>query len=98
MKVQVKLLFVALSFFSGAGYAGMSDYGTYLSNVQINNLTYGYINQEIKKLSFSVLVLNEGVKYLLLIEYVRLMYMVTIRRGLIICWKQQGIIMLLVKM
>ncbi|KUS85371.1 hypothetical protein AWE77_10640 [Escherichia coli] len=61
-------------------------------------LLTGYINQEIKKLSFSVLVLNEGVKYLLLIEYVRLMYMVTIRRGLIICWKQQGIIMLLVKM
>ncbi|EGK3890721.1 TPA: subtilase cytotoxin subunit B-like protein [Escherichia coli] len=60
MKVQVKLLFVALSFFSGAGYAGMSDYGTYLSNVQINNLTYGVYKSGNKETQFFCIGVKRG--------------------------------------
>ncbi|MBA3111261.1 subtilase cytotoxin subunit B-like protein [Salmonella enterica] len=41
MKNKLKVLTLALASLSSACYAGMADYDKYMSNVQINNLSYG---------------------------------------------------------
>lgn len=41
MKRKIKYSLIALSLLSGTSHAVMSDYDKYLSNVQINNFSYG---------------------------------------------------------
>ncbi|MCQ7830788.1 subtilase cytotoxin subunit B-like protein, partial [Salmonella enterica] len=41
MKKKLKVLTLALASLSSVCYAAMADYDTYVSNVQINNLSYG---------------------------------------------------------
>ncbi|EAA7839002.1 subtilase cytotoxin subunit B-like protein [Salmonella enterica] len=41
MKKKLKVLTLALASLSSVCYAGMADYDKYISNAQINNLSYG---------------------------------------------------------
>lgn len=54
MKRKIKFALIFMSLFSGLSYAGMADYNTYLSNVQINNLTFGVYNSGGKETQFFV--------------------------------------------
>ena len=49
-KIKIALFFMSLN--SGVSHAGMADYNTYLSNVQINNLTLGVYNSGGKESRF----------------------------------------------
>lgn len=52
MKKKLKVLTLALASLSSVCYAAMADYDTYVSNVQINNLSYGVYTSGVRKLSF----------------------------------------------
>ncbi len=54
MKKKLKVLTLALASISSVCYAAMADYDTYVSNVQINNLSYGVYTSGVRKLSFFV--------------------------------------------
>lgn len=54
MKKKLKVLTLALASLSSVCYAAMADYDTYVSNVQIKNLSYGVYTSGIRKLSFFV--------------------------------------------
>ena len=52
MKRKIKIALFFMSLISGVSHAGMADYNTYLSNVQINNLTFGVYNSGGKESRF----------------------------------------------
>mgnify|MGYP004711018975 FL=1 len=52
MKRKIKIALFFMSLISGVSHAGMADYNTYLSNVQINNLTLGVYNSGGKESRF----------------------------------------------
>ncbi|HDX6815656.1 TPA: subtilase cytotoxin subunit B-like protein [Escherichia coli] len=52
MKRKIKIALFFMSLISGVSHAGMGDYNTYLSNVQINNLTFGVYNSGGKESRF----------------------------------------------
>ncbi|EEC8627645.1 TPA: subtilase family AB5 toxin binding subunit [Escherichia coli] len=52
MKQKIKYFLIALSLLSGTSHAVMSDYDKYLSNVQINNFSYGVYTSAGKESQF----------------------------------------------
>lgn len=52
MRNKIKISLVALSLLSGTCHAVMSDYDKYLSNVQINNFSYGVYTSAGKETQF----------------------------------------------
>lgn len=48
---KLKVLTLALASLSSVCYAGMADYDKYISNAQINNLSYGVYTTGVRKLS-----------------------------------------------
>lgn len=52
MKKKLKVLTLALASLSSVCYAAMADYDTYVSNVQIKNLSYGVYTSGDKETQF----------------------------------------------
>ncbi|HCL5312886.1 TPA: subtilase cytotoxin subunit B-like protein [Salmonella enterica] len=60
MKNKLKVLTLALASLSSACYAGMADYDKYMSNIQINNLSYGVYKSGGKESQFFCIGLKKG--------------------------------------
>jgi subtilase cytotoxin, subunit B len=60
MKNKLKVLILSLTSLSSVCYASMDDYNTYLSNVQINNLSYGVYKSGTKETRFFCIGLKRG--------------------------------------
>ncbi|EDN2118911.1 subtilase cytotoxin subunit B-like protein, partial [Salmonella enterica] len=60
MKKKLKVLTLALASLSSVCYAAMADYDTYVSNVQINNLSYGVYTSGDKETQFFCIGLKHG--------------------------------------
>lgn len=60
MKKKLKVLTLALASLSSVCYAAMADYDTYVSNVQINNLSYGVYTSGGKETQFFCIGLKRG--------------------------------------
>lgn len=54
MKKKLKVLTLVLASLSSVCYAGMGDYNNYVSDVRINNLSYGVYTSGVRKFSFFV--------------------------------------------
>lgn len=52
MKKKLKVLTLVLASLSSICYAGMGDYDNYLSNVRINNMSYGVYTSGTKEVQF----------------------------------------------
>lgn len=85
MKKKLKVLTLALASLSSVCYAAMADYDTYVSNVQINNLSYGVYTSGGKETQFFCIGLKHGVKLLASMPCVKWMCTGIINRGLITC-------------
>lgn len=94
MKKKLKVLTLVLASLSSVCYAGMGDYNNYVSDVRINNLSYGVYTSGSKEVQFFCIGLMRNGGLLHLILCVRWICLGIINRGLIICWRRQGIIML----
>ncbi|ENN6900509.1 subtilase cytotoxin subunit B-like protein [Salmonella enterica subsp. enterica serovar Newport] len=60
MKKKLNVLTLALASLSSVCYAGMADYDKYMSNVQINNLSYGVYTSGGKQTQFFCIGLKNG--------------------------------------
>ncbi|EHO5970068.1 subtilase cytotoxin subunit B-like protein [Salmonella enterica] len=60
MKKKLKVLTLALASLSSVCYAGMADYDKYMSNAQINNLSYGVYTSGGKETQFFCIGLKKG--------------------------------------
>ncbi|EGL9147671.1 subtilase cytotoxin subunit B-like protein, partial [Salmonella enterica] len=60
MKKKLKVLTLALASLSSVCYAAMADYDTYVSNVQIKNLSYGVYTSGDKETQFFCIELKRG--------------------------------------
>ncbi|EBE7903980.1 subtilase cytotoxin subunit B-like protein [Salmonella enterica] len=60
MKKKLKVMTLALASLSSVCYAAMADYDTYVSNVQINNLSYGVYTSGGKETQFFCIGLKRG--------------------------------------
>lgn len=52
MKRNMKYFFAVLLFLSGFSYAGMADYDNYMSNVKVNNFSFGVYKSGSKETQF----------------------------------------------
>ncbi|EAA5870259.1 subtilase cytotoxin subunit B-like protein [Salmonella enterica subsp. enterica serovar Okatie] len=60
MKKKLKVLTLALASLSSVCYAGMADYDKYMSNAQINNLSYGVYTSGGKETQYFCIGLKRG--------------------------------------
>ncbi|EGU9661758.1 subtilase cytotoxin subunit B-like protein [Salmonella enterica] len=60
MKKKLKVLTLALASLSSVCYAGMADYDKYMSNLQINNLSYGVYTSGGKETQYFCIRLKKG--------------------------------------
>lgn len=60
MKKKLKVLTLALASLSSVCYAGMADYDKYMSNAQINNLSYGVYTSGGKETQYFCIGLTRG--------------------------------------
>ncbi|EAC0927899.1 subtilase cytotoxin subunit B-like protein [Salmonella enterica subsp. enterica] len=60
MKKKLKVLTLALASLSSVCYAGMADYDKYMSNAQINNLSYGVYTSGGRKTQFFCIGVKRG--------------------------------------
>ncbi|HHT0302115.1 TPA: subtilase family AB5 toxin binding subunit [Raoultella planticola] len=60
MKLKMKFMFIALSFLSSVCHAAMSDHDKYMSNVKINNLSYGVYKSGSKETQYFCIGIKRG--------------------------------------
>lgn len=60
MKLKMKFMFIALSFLSSVCHAGMSDHDKYVSNVNIDNLSYGVYKSGSKETQYICIGIKRG--------------------------------------